>query len=144
MRFVESFNAWGHPHIRARHRTTLMVTRDRELTPRGDCVVAVASEKGLFDLDPEVREAARDERARITLTLEAGDQVFTVSGWGHPRLTLSHPRDMVIRRSRYICPRTLMIRADRAACDVPDEVVRTLQIGGPVKITVVVISYVTR
>jgi len=91
MGFVERFRAWGHPNIRARHRTTLMVTRDPELTPRGDCIVAVGAEKGLADLSPELREAARSRGARVTLTLEAGGYTFTVSGRGDPGLTLTHP-----------------------------------------------------
>jgi hypothetical protein len=144
MRLVEGFLAWGHPNIRAGHRTTLMVTREPELTPRGDCIVAVASEKGLSDLSPKLREAARSEEARITLILEAEGHIFTVSGRGDLRLTLSHPRDMVVRRSRYICPRTLMIKADKAACDIPEKLRRTLQRRIPVRVTVIVESNVTR
>lgn len=138
MRFVERFRAWGHSNIRARHRTTLMVTRDPELTPRGDCIVAVGAEKGLADLNPGLREAARSREARITLTLEAGGYIFTVSGRGDPRLTLTHPSDMVARKSRYICPRTLMIEADKAACDIPEELRRTLQRRIPIWITIIV------
>ena len=138
MRLIERFRALGHPNIRAMHRTTLMVTRDPELTPRGDCIVAVGAEKGLADLNPELREAARRKNARITLILEAEGLSFTVSGWGDPRLTLDHPRDIVVRRSRYICPRTLMIGADKAACDIPEELRRTLQRRIPIWITIIV------
>ena len=127
MQLRETFKAWGHPNIRPSHRTTLMVTRDPELTLRGDCIVAVAAKKGLRDLDPRVKEAMRNRDARIRLILEADDLTFQVSGGGDPRLTLSHPRDMVTRRSSYVCDRTLMIGADKAANDIEPRLVRMLQ-----------------
>ena len=127
MQLMETFRARGHPNIRAGHRTTLMVTREPELTPRGDCIVAVAAEKGLMDLDPQVKEAMRSRDARIRLVLEVGGPVFEVSGRGDPGLTLSHPTDMIARRSGYICDRTLMVRADRAACDLKPPLLRLLQ-----------------
>jgi hypothetical protein len=125
----ETFAARGHPNIRAIHRTTLMITTERNLTTRGDCVVAVASEKGPRDLSPSTREAIRRRDAKIRVAMEVNGLVFDVSGKGDPGLTLSHPTDMVIRKSGYTCDRTLMICADRAACDIPKEIVRMLRNG---------------
>jgi len=98
MRLMETFAARGHPNIKAGHRTTLMVTREPELTPRGDCIVAVAAERGLGDL-----------------------------GRGNAGLTLSNPTDMIARRSRYMCDRTLMVGANKAACDIEPPLLRLLQ-----------------
>ena len=125
----ETFEAGGHPNVRSTHKTTLMVTRDEELTTRGDCVVAVRAGKGLKDLDPSLKELIRREDAKVTLTIEAGDSSFIVTGRGHPGLSLNDPVDMVIRKSGYICDRTLMIRADKAACDIPSNFARFLQEG---------------
>jgi len=139
MRLRETFRAWGHQNIRASHKTTLMITRDLDVSPRGDCIVAVAAEKGLRDLNPRVKEAMRTREAEILLILEADDLIFQVSGGGDPRLTLIHPTDMVVRRSSYICDRTLMIGADKAACDLEPRLVRRLQNGEQaVNITLVV------
>jgi len=139
MRLTDAFRARGHPNITASHRTTLMITRDPELTPRGDCIVAVAAEKGLRDLDPRMKEVMRSHDARIRLILEMGGAVFEVTGRGDPGLTLSHPADMVARKSGYICDRTLMVGADRAACDLDPSLVRLLQNRGQVvNITLIV------
>ena len=127
MQLRETFKAWGHPNITASHRTTLMVTRELDVTLRGDCIVAVAAEKGLRDLDPRVKEAMRSRDARIRLILQADGLTFQVSGRGDPRLTFSHPTDMVTRRSSYVCYRTLMIGADKAANDLEPSLVRMLQ-----------------
>lgn len=125
--------------MRASHRTTLMVTREPGLTLRGDCIVAVAAEKGLGDLDPRLKEAMRSRDSKIRLVLDAGGRVVEVSGRGDPRLTLSHPTDMVARRSGYICDRTIMIGADKAACDLEPSLVRLLRNRGQaVSITLLV------
>jgi len=127
MHLRETFIARGHPNIKASHRTTLMITREPWLTPRGDCIVAVAAEKGMSDLDPLVKAAIRSRDAKIRLVLKAGGFVFEVSGRGDPSLTLSHTKDMIARKSNYISDRTLMIRADKAACDIPPSLLRLLK-----------------
>lgn len=127
MPLKDIFKAWGHPNIKPSHKTTLMITRDTEVSHRGDCIVSVMAEKGLRDLDPSLKEAMRSCNARIRITIEAGGSTFEVLGRGDPRLVLSHPKDMVARKSSYICDRTLMICADKAACDLDDVIATLLQ-----------------
>jgi len=123
----ERLVAWGHPNVLGTHRTTLEFTKEEHLTSRGDCIVAVKAEKGPLELSEEFREAVRVEGSRVELVLEVGDFKELISGFGSPHLTLSHPADFVVRKSGYVCPRTLMIRADKAACDLPRLMIRLLQ-----------------
>jgi hypothetical protein len=127
MRLSETFKAWGHPNIRSSHKTTVMVTKETKLSTRGDCVVAVRSEKGLIDLDDQLINAMRDCEAKIRLSIEAGELAFEVAGYGDPNLTMSHTSDIVARKSQYICDRTIMIKADKAACDIDDNLVDRLK-----------------
>lgn len=127
MRLSESFEARGHPNIRSTHSTTVMVTRDDWLTPRGDCAVAVRAEKGLSELSPELKEMMKIQNSKIELVIAAGNRVFKVTGRGSPGLILSHPTDIVARKSRYICERTLMIQADKAACDMSEALVNLIK-----------------
>jgi hypothetical protein len=127
MEVSETFRAWGHPNIRSRHRTTLMTTRDAELTTRGDCIIAVRAEKGLSDLDPRLKALIRKGGSNVTFTMEVGGIQFETRGRGDPRLTLTHPHDIVIRKSSYTCDRTLMILADKAACDIPESLMEKLR-----------------
>jgi len=124
---VYTFRARGHPNIVAGHATTLMVTRDERLTRRGDCVVAVGADASLADLPEELKTAARSSEAMVSLTMEVGGESFTVKGRGHPNLTYSSGLDMVARRSRYTCGRTLMVEADAAASDIPQSIVGLLR-----------------
>ena len=134
-----TFKARGHSNVRSSHPTTIMITRDEHLTARGDCVVTVAAEASLLDLPDEMKEAARTRDAAITLTIKVGQLSFTVTGRGHPLLSYSSTSDIVARKSVYTCSRTLMVEADKAARDIPREMVRLLQSpGSEVKVTLTV------
>jgi len=127
MRVVEELTAHGHLEIRATHPTTLEVTRDRSVTPRGDCIVAVNASKSTANLSEEFKDTARNPRTRITMTLQVEGAVEVIRGHGHPNLTFTHPTDIVVRKSTYVCPRTLMVGADRAAADLRRETVSKLK-----------------
>jgi hypothetical protein len=127
MLLEESFAAHGHPNIRATHEKTIEVTKEAHLTTRGDCIAAVSAEKGLPDLGEEMRAAARRPESVISMTLRVGDRVFTTAGRGDPALTWDHPTDMVTRMSDYVCPRTLMVHADKATIHMPRSLVQLLK-----------------
>jgi hypothetical protein len=127
MEHITEFKAYGHLNISAKHETTLMITKDNYITPRGDCIIAINSEKGLIDFSPEMIRAAQNEKTRITLTLHIDGEEFKVEGKGHPELSYRDPSDMVIRKSNYTDSRTLMIKADNVASDIPEEIVEKLR-----------------
>jgi hypothetical protein len=123
MEFV--ITARGHENVRATHRTTIEVTTVDSLTPRGTCIVAVGADRGLCDMPEDFKDALRQGEVRATV--RCNDMEWTVNGRGTPGLELTHPHDMVIRTSGYECPRTLFVKADKAACDMPRALVRCLQ-----------------
>jgi hypothetical protein len=127
MRVTETLHAWGHPHITGSHRTTFEITRAQTVSPSGDCVIAVAASKGALGLSSAFKRIARNDQTQITVLLEADELQEQVVGWGHPALTFTHPEDLVARTSRFTCPRTLMIRADKAARNLSRELIRCLQ-----------------
>lgn len=124
---MEVIRAWGHENITAKHRTTLEFTKDREITKRGDCIVAVRADKGLRDLSKEFKEKARSSEAVIKCVIRCGELTETIMGRGHEKLTFEHESDIVIRKSDFICPRTLMIRADKAAKDLSRSLINLLK-----------------
>jgi hypothetical protein len=117
----------GHENIRATHRTTLEFTKDKHLSKKGDCIVAVAADKALADLSREFKENLRKPNAKLTILIEAGGIAEQVQAHGSQRLILSHPTDAVIRKSDYICSRTFAVRADKAANDLSRELVEKLK-----------------
>jgi hypothetical protein len=61
------------------------------------------------------------------MLIEAEDTVEVVNAFGSARLILMHPTDMVVRKSNYVCSRTLAIQADKAACDLSRKLVKKLK-----------------
>lgn len=127
METAEIIHARGHPNVTSMNRTTFEVTKETHLTKRGDCIIAVSSDKGASDLSPEFKKAMQNKTARITIQTEAGGEAEVVNAWGSPLLSFTHRTDMVVRKSDYICGRTLAIRADKAAKDLPRSLVEKLR-----------------
>jgi len=139
MRVVESIDAWGHPNITAKNRTTFEVTRDKNLSQRGNCIIAINASKGARDLKEKFKNIARSEDAKISVIIEVGTLREMITGRGDQNLTFNHPTDLVARKSTYICDRTLMLGADKAARDLPRDLIKEAQ--SPfkrVKITLIV------
>jgi hypothetical protein len=132
----EEFYAWGHRNIQATHSTTLEITKESELTSRGNCIVAVKAEKGALDLKDKLKQLIKNENSKVTLELEAGGLIFKVQGSGCSKLTLTHPTDLVVRKSSFICPRTLMVMADKAAADIPRNLISFLRRGRKVLVRI--------
>jgi len=136
---TEVIIAHGHKNIRAAHRTTFEITREENLTARGDCIIAVKEDKSVADLSREFKELARKREAEITIMIEAGGEREEVKARGDPRLTFTHPEDIVVRRSSYVCGRTLAVKADKAARDLSRRLVEKLRDpNSTVKITITV------
>lgn len=136
VRFV--FYARGNPRITALHPTTLEVTREEIKSDYGDCIVAASAEIGLAGLPEELKRAAR-QGAEMVMRIEAGGLVERIRGRGHPSLTFQSEGEMVVRKSQYVCKRTLMVHSDKAAVDLNRALVEKLKNpDNRIKITLIV------
>jgi len=117
----------GHSMVRSLHPTTIEVTTEDRLTEKGDCIIGVGAAKGCLELSEEVKEGLRRKDSKVTIRIVVGDHEFQVNARGDPRLGLSHPHDMVIRKSDFVCDRTLAVHADAAARNLPREMVMLLR-----------------
>lgn len=126
MRVSERILFRGHSNISATHKTTFEITKSTQLTHRGDCIIGVGADKACADLDQRFKDALR-RASSVKLTLNVEGLIFSTSAKGSPDLILTHEEDVVVRRSGYICPRTLAIKADAAAADIPREIIKVLK-----------------
>lgn len=126
MGVIEILNAYGHQNIQSTHKTTFEITSDSVLTKRGDCIIAVRSTKGAVDLSPSFKEAARIDNARIIIRIKSNGVEEMIKAQGSSQLLFTHPTDIVVRKSGYICGRTIAIRADKAAGDLQKKLVNKL------------------
>lgn len=109
------------------NKTTFEITKEPHLTKRGDCIAAVNSDKAAADLRPEVKAAIRNENAGLTIIIEANGEKEVAHAFGSVQLSLRHSTDLVVRKSDFVCDRTLGIRADKAAKDFSRKLVKRLQ-----------------
>jgi len=123
---TETIFARGHRNVLATHKTTLEITKNPRLSRSGDCVIAVSADKALEDLSFEFKEELK-KNAELTVLIQAGEIVEKINASGSPRLVLTHPTDIVVRKSEYICNRTLANHADKAACDLSRKLVEKLK-----------------
>ena len=119
----------GHPNVRAEHPTTLEVTRDEFLTPRGDCIVGVAGSKGTSDIDSCVKEVLRSGGKLVAVVLVEGGPFDYLVAEGSNLMTFTEGRKVIIRRSTYVDGSTIGIRATKAAKDIRRDVVEALRQG---------------
>ncbi len=142
MKTTQIIDAYGHENIRATHETTFEITKESTLTKRGDCVIAVGATKGAKDLDSEFEEAMKRQDAQITITIEASKIRELIKARGSTQLLFTHPTDMVVRKSNYICDRTIAIKANKAARDISRKLIQKIQNPDQkIKITFTVESY---
>jgi hypothetical protein len=124
---TDIFWALGHANIKASHPTTLMFTTDIHVSKNGDCIIAMTAGKSVADLSAQFKEELRKPNAEVTVTIEAGDLREEIRAFGSPKLCFCHPTDIVIRKSDYVCNRTLAICADKSSIDLPRGLVEKLQ-----------------
>jgi len=122
----EVIHCRGHENVKATHRSTLEITTEDFLTPRGDCIICVSADKALSDLSEDFKKALR-KGARLRVVIRAGDLADELTAYGSPELKLESPVSMVIRKSNYVDGRTLAIRADKSAKDIKRELVELLR-----------------
>ena len=118
---------YGHPNIRSLHAKTIEITKDEHLTPRGDCIIGVKANKACADLDESFKHRLKSNLSVIKIELMVGDESFIISGRGDERLSMLNSNDIVIRKTNFVCPRTMSVLCDKASSDVPRKLVRILQ-----------------
>ena len=134
----EIIHARGHEHVTAEHSSTFEVTTDDFLTPAGDCILAIEADRAPADFDPDFIEACQDTEATITVTIEAGGHVDSISGRGDPDLEFTNERSLVGRTSEYVDDRTIMNDAPFAAEGFDRDLVAALADGAETTVRITV------
>lgn len=134
----EVIHARGHRNVTATHPSTFEVTTDADISLAGDCIVAVAADKGAASLSGAVKKAAARDDAYITVVISCNGYSDTITGWGSNKMTFTDPASMVFRVSDHVCGRTVMINADKPAARLDRGLVKSLSEGREAVITMTV------
>lgn len=123
----EEIAFFGHPNVQSFHARTVEITKDEHLTLKGDCIIGVRATKACADLDPAIKSRLAKSDSRVKIEIVVSSDTYTITGTGDERLTLKNPHDIVIRKTNFVCPRTLSVRCDRASSDIPRRMVEALK-----------------
>ena len=118
---------YGHENIRSLHQKTIEITTEPELTLQGDCIIGVRASCGCNDIPEKMKNLLRTSKSDVLFTITIRDLSFKVKGRGHKDLILTNPHDIVIRKSSFICPRTLATHCNKASDSIPRNIIRLLQ-----------------
>jgi hypothetical protein len=118
---------YGHPNIRSLHTKTIEITKDEHITPRGDCIIGVKANKGCANFDEIFKRRLKSKSSLVRIEVIIGDESLLITGRGDERLSMLNAHDIVIRKTNFVCPRTMCVLCDKASSDVPRKLVEMLQ-----------------
>ena len=113
------FKAFGHKNILGTHAKTLEITKDRELTTKGDCIIGVNSDFSF----PELKKVLKAKKIKLILEVDGLKEEITAI----PNPDFSSSTELVIRKTDFLSERTLAIKADKAVKDLSRDFVEKLK-----------------
>ena len=121
--------ARGHENVLSLHKSTFEITKDKDLSLAGDCIIGLDIDKSMEDFPKGFKEKLANDDTKVIVELRTPNASDTIEGYGHHDLTLSHPTDIVCRKSTFVCSRTLMIKSNKAAIDLNRDLIKDLANG---------------
>ena len=129
--------AKGHENVLSLHKSTFEITKDKDLSLAGDCIIGLDIDKSMEDFPDEFKEKLANDDTEVIVELRTPNASDTIEGYGHHDLTLSHPTDIVCRKSTFVCSRTLMIKSNKAAIDLNRDLIKDLANGESMEVNII-------
>lgn len=135
---TEIIRCHGHKNVLAHHKSTFEITKETDLSLKGDCIIGVCADRGAVDLSEEFKKALQNPKAELETKLLCGGKEYIIHSKGGEGLLLTHETDFVWRKSDFMCSRTIGIASDFAARDLPRELIADLQNGAEMTVILTV------
>ncbi|MDR3290787.1 MAG: DUF371 domain-containing protein [Methanobrevibacter sp.] len=135
---ITEIKAKGHKNISSKHKTTFEITKHEKLTPEGDCIIGVSSDKNMSDFSKELKKKIANDNSLIKVEISTKNAYDEIIGYGDHKLSLTHPTDIVCRKSSYVCSRTLMIKSNKASIDLNRRLIEDLKNGEELTFKIIV------
>lgn len=124
---TEEIRFFGHKNILSTHPRTLEITKEENLTLNGDCIIGVRANKACYDIRVDLKEKLKSKNIYIEFELIVEPYSVSFSGKGNSGLLLTDKHDIVLRKSKFVCGRTICINSSIAAIDIPRQIVDLLK-----------------
>ncbi|MFA5220926.1 MAG: DUF371 domain-containing protein [Methanoregula sp.] len=138
MKAQETIRCRGHPLVLGTHPTTFEVTTEGYLTSNGNCIIGIGADKGCAGLSAAFKAVLAHDSAVLVTHLSCAGIEAEVRSQGSSQFTLTHPTDLVWRRSTFVCTRTVGILSDNVAGTLPGELIAALKTGAEMVVTLTV------
>jgi len=125
MTLLDIITAKGHPLIQCTHTTTIELTKDTYLTKNGTCILGIEASKACYDLNPLLKKKITEEE-KITVIIKVGDATDSFYGFGDKRLTFLDKKDIVFRKSDFVCDRTILIKCSKSSNELERNIIKNL------------------
>jgi len=135
---TEEIKFCGHKNIRSLHARTIEITKEPNLTLNGDCIIGVSATKACSDLTSTMKNKIRNNDSLLEINLVVEPFSFRIQATGNNNLPLTNVHDIVLRKSNFICNRTLCISCNVSALNIPRKMVDLLK--DPTKQGLLIIS----
>ena len=129
--------AKGHENVLSLHKSTFEITKDKDLSLSGDCIIGLDIDKSMADFPEEFKEKLANDDTKVIVGLKTSNASDTIEGFGHHDLSLSHPTDIVCRKSTFVCSKTLMIKSNKAAIDLNRDLIKDLANGESMEVNII-------
>ncbi|MFW6310762.1 MAG: DUF371 domain-containing protein [Nanoarchaeota archaeon] len=126
MKLLDTIEATGHKNVLCNHTSTIELTKEGNLTRKGDCILGVNATKACIDLNKKLVEAIHNQE-KIIVQISCGELYDSFYGYGNERLQLSDINEIVFRTSNYICGRTILINCSKSAADLNRDLIKRLR-----------------
>jgi len=124
---TEEIQFCGHKNIRSLHTRTIEITKDPNLTLNGDCIIGVSATKSCSDLTSAMKNKIRRNQSIVEIDLIVEPFSIKIHGIGNDNLLLTHLHDIVLRKSNFICDRTLCLSCNVSAIQIPRKMIDLLK-----------------
>ncbi|MFW9829439.1 MAG: DUF371 domain-containing protein [Candidatus Thorarchaeota archaeon] len=126
MTVLERIYAWGHENILCTHKTTIEITKDLDVTKKGNCILGINASKACYDLTGDLKKQIQlGRKLKVSLDVEGTHDFFY--GFGYNDLKLLDRKNMVFRKSNFICNRTVLINCSKSSNELNRELIKLLK-----------------
>ena len=125
MTIIDTIEIMGHPFIQCIHNTTIELTKDNYLTKKGTCILGIKASKACYDLNPLLKKKIRNGE-KIDVIIKVDGICDSFYGYGNKKLTLLSKKDIVFRKSDFICDRTILINCTKSSNELSRNIIKRL------------------
>ena len=125
MTIIDTIDIMGHPFIQCIHNTTIEITKDNYLTKKGTCILGIKASKACYDLNPLLKKKIKNGE-KIDVIIKVDEMSDSFCGYGNRKLTLLSKKDIVFRKSDFICDRTILINCTKSSNELSRNIIKRL------------------